>query len=94
MANGGTGSATVDFGAAPGSSYATVDVTGQSGFVASSFAEAWMQGDSTATHNAVEHLLVPLTVRCGDAATDQFTIHASTEYRLTGTFTVRWVWSV
>jgi hypothetical protein len=93
MAN-GVGTATLDFGAAPGSSYATVTVSGQTGLLAATgHAEAFLQGDATATHNAVEHLIAPLTVRCGDLVDGAFTIHATTDHRLTGTFTAHWVWS-
>lgn len=93
MAN-GVGTATLDFGAIPGTQFVTVVVSGQTGFTAAGHAEAWLQGDATATHNAVEHLIAPLTIRCGDAGTGTFTIYASSELRLTGTFTCHWVWSV
>jgi len=87
------GTATIDFGSSPGSSYATVTVSGQTGVTSSTHVEAWLQGDATATHNAVEHLIVPITLRVGDVTTGAFTIHATTDHRLTGTFTVHWVWS-
>lgn len=90
----GTGTAVLDFGSAPGTNVATATVTGQSGITASSHAEAWLMGDGTATHNAYEHLIVPLVVRCGNiVAGTGFDIVASSEYRLNGTFTVHWVWS-
>ena len=88
-----TGSATIDFGSAPGGSFATVTVSGQTGFTSSSHLEVWMQGDATADHNAYEHLIAPIVLRGGDLTTDAFTIYASTELMLTGTFTVRWAWS-
>lgn len=87
------GTATLNFGSAPGSQTTSVVVSGQTGFTSSGHVEAWLQGDATATHNAVEHLIAPITIRCGDAATGSFTIHAASEWRLTGTFTVHWVWS-
>ena len=87
------GTATLDLGAVPGSTYASVNVVGQTGLTATGHVEAWLQGDSTASHNDTEHLIVPLIIRCGSVATGSFTIHASTEMRLTGTFLVHWVWS-
>jgi len=91
----GTGSATLNFGAAPGTNTATVDVTGQAAIVAGSYVEAWIQGnDSTAEHNAYKHAIVPMIVRITTvAAGTGFTIQGASEWRLNGTFTVRWVWS-
>ena len=91
----GVGTATLDFGAAPGSSYATVTVSGQTGLTSGAHVEAWLQGDSTATHNDTEHLIAPITTRVGavDTVADSFIIHATTDQRLTGTFLVHWVWS-
>ena len=84
----------MDFGAAPGTNVATATVTGQTGIAANSHVEAWLMGDSTATHNAYEHLIVPLVVRCGNIIPGVgFEIVASSEYRFSGTFTVHWVWS-
>jgi hypothetical protein len=89
-----TGTATLNFGSAPGTNIATVAVTGQTSIGASSHAEAFLMGSSTGTHNAIEHLIAPITIRCGDiVAGTGFTIYASTELRLTGTFTVHWVWA-
>lgn len=91
---GDIGTATLDFGAAPGSNVATVTVTGQTRIDAGSQATAALMGDTTADHNAYEHLIVPLTVRCSDiVAGTGFTITASSEWRLTGTFKVRWSWT-
>lgn len=90
----GTGAAVLDFGAAPGSSSASVAVTGQGSILSTSHVEAWLMAEATASHNAIEHLIVPMQVRCGDVvAGTGFTIHAATELRLTGTFAVRWVWA-
>ncbi len=91
---GDKGTATVDFGAMPGSSQATVAVTGQAAFTSGNSAEAWMMGDSTADHNSDEHKMVPLTLRIGDYVTGTgFTIYATYDGALTGQFTVRWAWS-
>lgn len=93
---GATGNATVDFGAAPGSTVATVTVTGQTSIVAGSDIEVWIQGtDTTADHNAAEHQLIPFVCRVTSVtAGTGFTISVfSNGYRLTGTFKARWVWN-
>ena len=90
-----TGQATLDFGAAPGTGAVEVAVTGQAAIIAgTSYAEAWMMADSTADHNAEEHMLVPIRLTVGNVTTGVgFTIYARTEWRLSGTFNVRWVWN-
>lgn len=95
---GATGTATIDFGAAPGTNMVHVDITGQSGILSGSLCEAWMMADTTvsggAGHNAEEHKIVPIKLTCGNVvASTGFTIYAETEWRLTSTFQVRWVWS-
>lgn len=89
-----TGTATLNFGAAPGTNRVVVSVTGQSAIASNSYVEAFMMGsDSTADHNASEHEIVPMTFRCTNlVAGTGFDIVASTDFRLTGQFTVRWVW--
>ena len=88
------GTATLDFGTIPGSQDAHVAITGQASILADSLADAWILGIPTATHNLEEHMMVPMEVKCGSiVAGTGFTIYASTEYRLTGTFTVAWVWN-
>lgn len=56
------GSTTVDFGAFPGSSHATVAVTGQAGIVAGSIVQAWLYPVATADHSADEHMLETIKV--------------------------------
>lgn len=89
-----TGTATLNFGSAPGTNVVSVAVTGQTSISAGSHVDAWIMGTTTATHNLEEHLWVPLNIRCGNiVAGTGFTIYASTDLRLTGTFTVHWVWA-
>lgn len=89
-----TGTATIDFGSAPGSTRATIAVTGQAGIGSGSHCEAFLMGDSTASHNAEEHAFIPMVLRCRDViAGTGFTIQATSDLRLTGTFTIRWVWA-
>jgi hypothetical protein len=92
---GAQGTATLNFGAAPGTNYVSVAVTGQVSIVSgASLAEAWMMASSTGDHNAIEHSIIPIKLTCGDIVTGTgFTIYAFTELRLTGTFSVQWVWN-
>lgn len=71
------GTATVDFGAFPGSSHASVVVTGQAGIVAGSVVQAWIRPVATADHSADEHMLETLKVHASDiVAGTGFTINA------------------
>lgn len=92
MANKGT--ATIDFGAAPGTNYIVTTVTGQTTILSGSVADAYLMANATADHNAYEHSIVPITLRCGNiVASTGFDIIATSEFRLTGTFTVNWIWA-
>lgn len=93
----GQGTATVDFGAFPGSNEASIAVTGQGSILGTSKAEAFVMADDVSgTHTANDHryfaALVGLTCGSPVAATG-FTIHARSTEKITGTFAVRWVWA-
>lgn len=90
-----TGTATINFGSAPGTNQVTTTVTGQTSIQATSYVEIFMMGsDSTADHNATEHQIVPMTLRANNiVAGTGFDIIASSDFRLTGQFKVRWVWN-
>lgn len=96
MAN-GQGTATLNFGAHPGSNEASIAVTGQAAIVATSKAEAYvMADDAVGTHTASDHryfaALAGLT--CGTpTAASGFTIYARSLEKLEGQFLVRWVWT-
>lgn len=96
MAN-ATGTATIDFGAFPGSNEASVTVTGQTTIGATSKAEAFvMADDTTGTHTASDHRYFAMLagLSCGTpTAGTGFTIYARSAEKLQGTFTLRWVWS-
>ena len=96
MAN-ATGTATVDFGSGLGTQEASVAVTGQTSISATSKAEAWIMGDDTSTnHTANDHKYVPLfcVFTCSTpVAGTGFTIYARALGKLSGQFTLRWVWS-
>ncbi len=93
---GARGTATLSFGAAPGSSVATASVTGQASIGTADGVEAWFMGDSTPTHNAPEHILfsrlVGLTCSTPTAGVG-FTITAESSLRLTGDVKCQWAWS-
>ena len=93
----GQGTATIDFGAQPGTDEVTVAVTGQASILATSKAEAFiMADDTTSDHTAADHRW--FNAKCGltcGTPTDAtgFTIYASSIEKLNGTYLVRWVWA-
>jgi len=104
----GTGTATLDFGAFPGKTDATVTVTGQAGIGAGSLVEAWIFPTATADHSADEHWVDPPEVYAGNvAAGTGFTVYGVVKKRaeigplgrnidqprIYGTWTVAWVWN-
>jgi hypothetical protein len=60
---GAQGTTTVNFGAFPGKTEATTTVSGQTGFISSSLAEAWIYPVATADHSVDEHLTENLVVK-------------------------------
>jgi len=58
-----TGTTTIDFGAFPGATDATVAVTGQAAIVAGSLVEAWIRPVATADHTADEHRVEEISRR-------------------------------
>ena len=94
MAN-GTGSATIDFGT--GSNEASVAVTGLGTISGTSKAEAFVMADDTSSsHTASDHKYFPVfaSLTCGTpSAGVGFTIYARSTQKLTGTWTVRYVWA-
>jgi hypothetical protein len=92
------GTVTLDFGAAPGVSDATVAVTGQTGILAGSLVEAWILPAATTDHSADEHLVENLRVFAGNiVAGTGFTVYGniqqSYEGRLYGKWNIAWVWN-
>ena len=63
---GAQGTAVLDFGAFPGTSDASVVITGQAGILSGSLAEAWIRPDATADHSADEHMLETIKVFAGN----------------------------
>jgi len=93
---GATGTATLDFGAAPGTtSDVSVDVAGQAAIVAGSLVEAWMRDVATADHTADEARIEQVKIVAGAiVAGTGFTIYGEVERGFVwGQFTVNWVWN-
>jgi hypothetical protein len=91
------GQTTIDFGSAPGTNTTTAVVTAQTNIASSSTISVFMMADSTAVgavgHNSDEHKIVPMTLTADTiVAGVGFTINAVSQWRLTSTFIVRWVW--
>lgn len=90
---GTSGSATLDFGTGVGIFDTSVVVTGQAGILSTSNVQVWVQGDTTATHSADEHLLANITAVAQSIVPGVgFTIRAVAGIKVNGQFTVRWVW--
>ena len=98
------GSTTINFGAFPGSSDASVAVTGQAGIIAGSTVNAWLRPVATADHSADEHIFETIKVYAGNiVAGTGFTIYAKNSNTQTasnggasliyGQWTVSWSWS-
>jgi hypothetical protein len=72
----GSGTTTLDFGAFPGASDASVAVTGQAGIVAGSLVGAWLRPAATADHSADEHLVETIAIYAGNiVAGTGFTVY-------------------
>jgi hypothetical protein len=80
---GAQGTASLDFGAFPGGSDATVAVTGQVAILAGSLVEAWILPAATADHSADEHVMESLKVFAGNiVAGTGFTIYGANTSQL------------
>lgn len=93
---GASGTATLNFGAYPGATDASVAVTGQGSIVSGSLVEAWLRMEATADHSADEHWVEEIEVRAGNiVAATGFTIYgiSRSKTRLDGTWTIGWVWN-
>jgi hypothetical protein len=91
------GTATINFGSAPGTNIASVVVTGQGAIGASSRIKVWFQGGSTADFNEYEHLFIlpgSVSLMAGTIVNGVgFTIYATTQLRIRGNVVCRWEWS-
>jgi hypothetical protein len=90
------GTATIDFGAWPGTNEASVAVTGQTGIGALSYTAAFPMAEASGAHTLSDSIYAALWMSLTASAATAgvgFTVYVRTEYTLTGTFVVRWVWS-
>jgi len=90
----GTGSATIDFGS--GTNEASVSITGLGTIVSTDKCEAWMMSEASSDHSEKDHRFANLFIKltCSAPTTGVgFTIYANSQYKMTGTFTVRYVWA-
>lgn len=99
---GASGTVTVNFGALPGRSDASIAVTGQSGIGSSSLVEAWINPSASGDHGIHEHIVEGLRISTGDIiAGTGFTVYAihdhgetvnGTDHFAWGAFNVAWAW--
>ena len=61
-----TGTTTIDFGSFPGTSDASVAITGQGSIVSGSLVEAWLRPVATADHSEDEHMAETIKVVAGN----------------------------
>ena len=74
---------TIDFGAFPGSSDASLVITGQTGIDTSSVVSAWLQPEATDDHTADEHRVETISVMAGSVVpATGFTIYAQNTSQL------------
>lgn len=92
---GAQSTASLDFGAFPGASDASLVITGQAAILAGSLVEAWLFPAATADHSADEHRVEELRVSAGAVvAGTGFTIYGQTSgQRLYGIWNIGWVWN-
>ena len=99
---GASGTTTITFGALPGSLDTSVVVTGQTGILAASLCEAWLDPTqpATADHSVDEHLMASemIEVSCSNiVAGTGFTINVHANGLpypfLYGVFNISWVWA-
>lgn len=94
MAN-GKGTVVIDFGASPGSNEASV-VVSAAGISAASVVDTFIMADDTSVdHTASDHryLSVLAGFTCGTPTTGSFTLYATSIHKLTGKYTVHYVWA-
>lgn len=88
-----TGTTTINFGT--GNNEASVDVTGQTAIVSGSYVEAFFMAEASGTHtlNDAAYAATFIGLSCGTiSAGTGFTIYARSIEKMTGTFSIRWVW--
>lgn len=90
-----TGTAIIDFGAAPGADSASVTITGQTSILATSLTGAWPIAVATADHSVDEVIMAGIVATCSPATEGTgFTITATSALGIiTGKFMLAWAWT-
>jgi len=91
---GESGNATIDFGAFPGHTDASVAITGKSGILADSVVRVAKRIEASADHSADEHWVERFKVEAGaiDVGVG-FTVYAKAEVgRMWGQWNISWNW--
>lgn len=87
------GTGLLDFGTAPGSSFAQTTITGQALVTSQSAVNAWLFG-ATSSHNEIEHQIAEIIVRPGNIQVGTgFTVVGHSNMRWTGQFAFRWMYT-
>lgn len=90
-----SGTSDIDFGATPGSNYAYIAITGQTGILTTSSVKVWISASNTSDHNEFEHLMLNMKsgISYGNIIDNVgFTIYILTELRVSGSFKINWEW--
>lgn len=87
------GTASLNFGVAPGATDAQVVITGQTGILSTSSVSAWVVPAATADHSVDEHWVEDLIVTAGNIVNGVgFTIYGLSKSTTYGAFNVQWIW--
>ena len=92
---GATGSVALNFGAIPGCNYLKTIVTGQTGILSTSNVMVWLDAanGNLTNHSPDEYSLSDMSLVGNTIVPGTgFTITASTDFFVTGIFTVNWLW--
>ena len=90
------GIATIDFGALPGTSNASVTITGQAGIASDALVDAWLIPEDGADHLADDYVIDGPEILAGNVvAGTGFTIYAKSrgDGFAYGQWKVGWVWN-
>jgi hypothetical protein len=89
------GSTTINFGAFPGDTNVSLDITGQTGITAGAEVDAWLTATATGAHSIDEHVVDgPIVIAGNVQAGVGFTIYAAAkDGNAYGEWSVSWVWN-
>lgn len=89
------GSTVIDFGAHPGATNVSLDITGQGSIASDAEVDAWLTATATADHTIDEHMIDgPIVIAGNVQAGVGFTIYAAAkDGNAYGEWSVSWVWN-